>query len=703
MKLTELKGVGPKTEALFEKIGILTVEDLIHDYPMHYERYEEPVPIGSLKEASGSDKIAVRGTVMRPVAVQTCGGGYGRSGGTGAGGGAGAGRGRTAFHTDISDGTGTIKVIWFNAPYIRSTVHVGDTCILRGCISQKGRTLSITHPEVFTEEAYKKQLRHLIPVYSLTKGLSGKTVAKAVFEALLIPQFTEEFLPEGLLKELGLMGEREALTKIHFPATEEEFTGARKRIAFDEAFLFVLLMHKLGEAARGSEGAFSMEKTWDAEEIIASLPYDLTGAQKRVWKEIEEDLTKETPMQRLIQGDVGSGKTILAFLAMAMCASNGAQSALMAPTEVLAQQHYEKLKKLVEEAGLANVRPALLTGSMKAKEKREVRRKMAAGEVNALVGTHALFSEGVEMQKLALVITDEQHRFGVLQRKALMDKGLCVHSMVMSATPIPRTLAVTFYGDFDLSVLDEKPKKRLPIKNAVVDEHWYPNAVRFVQKEVASGRQAYVICPMIEPNEEFDGAAVTTEIRRLADMLPDVKIGLLHGRMSPKDKNAVMESMKRGEIDVLVSTTVVEVGVDVPNATVMLIENAERFGLAQLHQLRGRVGRGENQSYCIFMAHKSTKKTMERLKILQESNDGFEIAEKDLKLRGPGDPAGIRQSGELGFALLDMSTDRDVMALAARAASRALAPSSPFSPGENPPLEKKFAEYARRQEENIIL
>ena len=683
MKLTDLHGIGPKTEELFYRVGVKTPEDLIRHFPIHYECYDPPVPAASAAEGM---KAAYLGRVTKPCVPVSYG------------------KGKTAFIAELSDSTGQLRAIWYNAPYVRGIVRQNEKLVLRGEVVRARGTLTLQHPEIFTEEKYKTLVSRLVPVYSLTKGLSDKTVARAVREALgSLPDITSEYLPAQLISRCQLASEPWAYENIHFPEKESDYRRARERLAFDEAFLFLLLMRSVHRQAAESQRAVPLRRTWDTEELLSALPYKLTGAQRRVWREIEDDMTRPVPMQRLIQGDVGSGKTVLAFLAMTMCASNQYQSALMAPTEVLARQHYEKLVSLAEKGNLKNIHPVLLIGSMTAKEKRAARASLLNGSANAAVGTHALFSEGVDLPKLALVITDEQHRFGVMQRKALLDKGIAVHSFVMSATPIPRTLAVTFYGDFDLSVLDEKPQSRQSIKNAVVDESYYRSAIRFLKKEIKSGHQGYVICPMIEANEELHVRNVQDEVKNLKKFLPETSTGLLHGRMSSSDKMKVMEAFQRGEISLLVSTTVVEVGVDVPNATVMLVENAERFGLAQLHQLRGRVGRGPDQSYCIFMAGNKSEKTMERLKILQESNDGFEIAEKDLLLRGPGDPAGIRQSGELGFSLFDVTRDRDVLRAASEAARNVMKEGSEYSLSVNPPLRRKYAEYSESQEKNLIL
>lgn len=681
MKLTDLKGVGPKTEELFQKIGIFTPEDLIHDYPIHYDQFEEPLPIGSLRAGV---KQAVRGTISGRVTMRRFGS-------------------RSILTTELSDPTGKIQVNWYQALFLKNLLRPGSVHVFRGIVTErKGRRI-LEHPEIYSPQQYKEKEKTLVPIYGMTKGLTTRMIGKAVGEALKIVPLTNEYLPESLLHLAGLADEGWAIRKIHFPTDAGELEKARKRIVFDEFFLFILTMRLLKDQTSVKKNAFPMKKTWDTEEVIAGFPYKLTGAQRRVWNEIERDLAGDRLMSRLIQGDVGSGKTIIAFLGMVMAASNGYQSALMAPTEVLARQHFDKLTKLKGDQGLDFLHPVLLTGSLKASERRTAYEQIASGAANAVVGTQALIQEGVRYQKLALVITDEQHRFGVHQRKALMEKGDPPNSMVMSATPIPRTLAVIFYGDLDISVIDELPARRLPIKNAVVDESYRPAAMKFIRRQVEAGRQVYVICPMIEANEEFEAANVLDECSAFRKAFPDFEIGLMHGRLKEAEKEQVMEDFVTGKTQILVSTTVVEVGVDVPNATVMLIENAERFGLAALHQLRGRVGRGQYQSYCIFMAGESSDSIEERLGILQKSNDGFEIAEKDLELRGPGDLLGIRQSGDTVFHLADVARDQDVLALAGQMAAALMADDPALIHEEDRLLKEALARYRAANEKNLVL
>ena len=496
-----------------------------------------------------------------------------------------------------------------------------------------------------------------------------------------------------ILQKYPMLSHREAVYALHFPENRDELLAARNRMVFEEFFSFLLVLRKNKELAAKTENHFPMYETADTVRFLERLPFPLTKAQKKVWGELREDMGSPYAMNRLIQGDVGSGKTILAVLALLMCAANGYQGAMMAPTEVLAVQHFETISGYIEKYGIA-FRPVLLTGSMTAKEKREAYAKIASGEANLIIGTHALIQEKVEYSSLALVVTDEQHRFGVRQRETLAAKGSEPHVLVMSATPIPRTLAIILYGDLKVSVIDELPANRLPIKNCVVGTSYRPKAYEFIAREVAAGRQAYVICPMVEEGESEDLENVVDYTEKLrAALPPSVQVAYLHGKMRPADKNRIMEEFADKKIDVLVSTTVIEVGINVPNATVMMVENAERFGLAQLHQLRGRVGRGEFQSYCIFISTSDTKETMERLQILNHSNDGFHIASEDLKLRGPGDIFGIRQSGEFAFVLGDIYTDANILKEASDAVEQLLVSDPDLADDDSLALVNYFKEH----------
>ena len=678
--LRTLKGVGEKTEKLFWKVGIYDTDDLLHYYPRNYDEYETPVDIAELKE----------GTVQA-VSAAVCSGVYVNSV-----------RGRQIISVNIADQSGKFPVVWFNLPYLKKTLRKGSWIVFRGRIVRKQGKLEMEHPEIFTPSAYEEILHHLQPVYGLTAGLSNKTVVKMITQLLESVPMQSEYLPEEFRERYELADINYALRTIHFPPNKEELLVSRKRLVFDEFFLFILSVRKMKEKTEETPNCFPVRETWLTEEIIERLPYSLTGAQLNAWHEIERDLAGRRMMSRLVQGDVGSGKTILAFLAMCLVADNGYQAALMAPTEVLARQHYEGFQKLMEEQNLSF--PAvLLTGSDTAREKRLAYAKIASGEALVIIGTHALIQEKVEYANLALVITDEQHRFGVKQREALTTRGNPPNILVMSATPIPRTLAIILYGDLDISVIDELPARRLPIKNCVVNTSYRPKAYSFIERQVREGRQAYVICPMVEESEGMEAENVLDYTEKLRENLSsDIRIEYLHGKMKAKEKNVVMEAFAQGEIQVLVSTTVVEVGVNVPNATVMMVENAERFGLAQLHQLRGRVGRGEYQSYCIFMQG-NQEQVSKRLEILNKSNDGFYIAGEDLKLRGPGDLFGIRQSGDMEFKIGDIYNDSVILTKASEAADEILALDPELDLEQHRFLKERMGSYGQSEAENISL
>lgn len=678
--LRELKGVGEKTEKLFQKIGITTAEELLRYYPRTYDIYEEPVEIASAEE----DKtVSIRVTIATGIYINQV-------------------RNLQVLTTTVADASGRLPVAWFNAPYLRGTLKKGSVFILRGKITRKKGRPQMEHPEIFTPAAYEEIIHSMQPVYGLTKGLSNKMITKLVHQILDTRPLHGEYLPEEIRERYQLADANYAIRTIHFPKNMQELLTARKRLVFDEFLLFVLAIQLLKEKTEEAPNTFPMKPVWTTEEIIEGLPYDLTGAQKNVWHEIERDLSSHKLMSRLVQGDVGSGKTVIAFLAMVLSAENGFQSALMVPTEVLANQHYEGFLKLMEEQNIISCHPVLLTGSTTARQKREIYQKIATGEVNVIIGTHALIQEKVEYKNLGLVITDEQHRFGVRQREALTTRGNPPHVLVMSATPIPRTLAIILYGDLDISIIDELPAKRLPIKNCVVGTSYRPKAYSFIEKQVQMGRQAYVICPMVEESEGLEAENVTDYARKLQEILPgEIKVEILHGKMKPKEKNRIMEAFASGEIQVLVSTTVVEVGVNVPNATVMMVENAERFGLAQLHQLRGRVGRGEHQSYCIFIQGNNEENTSKRLKILNESNDGFYIAGEDLKLRGPGDLFGIRQSGLMEFKIGDIYNDAGILKNASEAAGEILALDFDLILPQHKALKEHLKGYISEELENL--
>lgn len=636
--ITAIKGIGNKTAALLNKLGIYTKRDIIKYFPRNYDKYEKIIPISSLKNCMTAVISAMPASA--PILKQ-----MGK---------------KSILICEVTDGSGKIELNWFNMPFMKSKLSKGVHSIFRGRVSRNGKFIRIVQPEILTEAEYRRKTEVLQPIYGLTKGVTSNLLRKSIKEVLVEVTSGIDYLPQNIKKDNSLISLKDALQEIHFPKSYETLIEARRRLVFDEFFLFALSIDRLKQGMEKNRSSFVAEKNSTIVDFISSLPFSLTNAQQKVWEEIENDLTSGLRMNRLVQGDVGSGKTMLAVLACLLMAENGCQSSVMVPTEVLARQHFESFSTALENYG---IRVVLLTGSIKGRERKEVLSKIENHEADIIIGTHALIQEKVVYDKLALVITDEQHRFGVKQREKLADKGIEPHIMVMSATPIPRTLAVILYGDLDISVVNELPADRLPVKNCVVDEDYRMTAYKFILSEVNKGHQAYIICPMVEKSEENDELSdVISYTEELTSLIGNkAKIKYLHGKMKNDEKNQIMEDFSDGRIDILISTTVVEVGVNVPNATVMMIENADRFGLASLHQLRGRIGRGNAQSYCIFMSGNTSKEAMERLNILNKSNDGFKIAEEDMKLRGPGDVFGIRQSGEMAFNLGDIIGDADIL------------------------------------------
>ncbi len=643
--IREIKGIGEKSEKLFAKLGISTVEELLFFYPREYEIVENIRPINEVKEGH---IVVVSGTLGSKPRLQYV-------------------RNLKIVSTFLRDASGQLEVTWFNMPFIMKTLRMGTRYIMRGRVINKNGRYRLQQPKLLSEEEYHKLLKKLQPVYPLTAGLTNHAVSKAVGSALKEVDLTGDYLPLEMRKKYNLILRKQAVHAIHFPKDKEEYMQARRRLVFEEFFFFALALHQMKQGKHQKPSPYEMNTFELPGKLMDRLPFDLTDGQKRAWEDIRQDLTSGVVMNRLIQGDVGSGKTIVAVLALLACVENGHQGAIMVPTEVLAEQHLKTFQEYLEPF---DIRVDLLVGSMTASQKRRVYEALEMGMTDIVIGTHALIQEKVHYKDLALVVTDEQHRFGVRQREEFSQKGLEPHMLVMSATPIPRTLAIILYGDLDISVIDVMPSDRLPIKNCVVGTSYRPKAYEFIEAQVRQGHQVYIICPMVEESENMEAENVTDYTDTMKGTLsPSIRVECLHGKMKAGAKNDIMERFAAGEIDVLVSTTVIEVGINVPNATVMMVENAERFGLAQLHQLRGRVGRGSAQSYCIFMAGNSSRETMERLNILGGSNDGFYVAEQDLKLRGPGDLFGIRQSGELNFALADIYQDAGILKDANEAAA----------------------------------
>lgn len=679
--ISSLKGIGEKTAKLFEKLGVSTVADLLAYYPRAYDAYEEPVPIGQLKE---NTVMAVQSALVKHADLLRF-------------------NHMQVVSLQLKDLTGSLQVSWYNMPYMRANLKPGESYVFRGRVVRKRGRLLMEQPEVFTPEAYGALMHSMQPIYGQTRGLGNKAIVKAQQQALEIRQMEREYMPGALRKKYQLAEINYAVEHIHFPADQSELLYARKRLVFDEFFLFLVGVRKLKEKRADKRSPYVMERKAEVDRFKDRLPYRLTGAQEKTLKEVFSDMCGGLVMNRLVQGDVGSGKTIVAVLALLLTALNGYQGALMAPTEVLAKQHFESISALFEAQGIHKV-PVLVTGSMTAKEKRLAYEKIASHEADIIIGTHALIQEKVRYDNLALVITDEQHRFGVGQRELLSSKGGEPHVLVMSATPIPRTLAIILYGDLDISVIDELPKGRQPIKNCVVNTAYRPKAYSFIAKQVEAGHQAYVICPMVEESEMIEAENVLDYTKKLRKELPSsVTVEYLHGKMKGKEKNQIMERFAAGEIKVLVSTTVIEVGVNVPNATVMMIENAERFGLAQLHQLRGRVGRGSDQSYCIMVNCSDEEGTSERLDILNRSDDGFYIASEDLKLRGPGDIFGMRQSGDMEFKLADIFTDANILKSVSEEVNRLLDADPELSLEEHRLLKRRLDDYLGENYERLNL
>ncbi len=642
--IINVKGIGPKTEDMLKKIGVYTVGDILLHFPRNYLLYPKARMLDN--DIESNKTYAIRAIVSKNPIVKN----------------------NTRipitllylYHAGIN-----VECIWYRMPYIKSKLIPGKYFIFYGKIKKKNNRFVMEQPVVYDEKEYSKIEETLTPIYSLTTGLSNKLVTKTIFEVLKKEKLFLDYLPQNIKNKYNLCDYNYAIKQIHFPDSMDSLIVARKRLVFDEFFIFILAMQLQKSRQIKEKNSFVFKRDDFVENLIKKLPYELTNAQKRALAEVQTDLQKNVSMERLIQGDVGSGKTIVAFLAMCEAFKNGYQSAIMAPTEVLARQHYDTFLEWATLFGL-DIPLILLTGSMTAKQKREAYERILNTPNAMIIGTHAVIQDKVEFCNLALVVTDEQHRFGVEQRSTFSKKGELPHIIVMSATPIPRTLAIILYGDLDVSIIDEVPARRLPIKNCVVDSSYRNKAYEFIASQVKMGHQAYVICPLVEESENMDGENVTDYTKTLQQIFKNkINVAMLNGKMKPSEKNKIMEAFSKNEIQVLVSTTVVEVGVNVPNSTVMLIENADRFGLAQLHQLRGRIGRGDAQGYCIMINTSRSKNAKKRLEILNKSNDGFFIASEDLKLRGPGDFFGIRQSGEFNFQLADIYQDADVLKKAA--------------------------------------
>ncbi len=632
-----LPGVGPKRAELLAKLGVETIHDLLHLYPRRYDDFSR---LKTIDQLNYGETVTIVGTVWEASGRRTR-------------------TGRYLFRAILSDETGTIVLTWFNQPYLEGRIKAGMQLVVRGKVDEYLGRLTLNAPE--WEVLGRGDLQPaILPVYPLTEGLTQKQMRQIVRRALSSwARRLPDPLPASLREAHRLLPLSRALWGIHFPDSQEHLAEARRRLTFEEALYLQLglLRQKLTwKAVPGRRIAPPPERL---EALIAALPYELTGAQRRSLEEMLRDLASGQPMNRLLQGDVGSGKTVIAALLMAVVAGEGYQAAMMAPTEILAEQHAKSVARLFERFPEPRPRLRLLTGSTPAAEKEAIYAALATGEVDVVVGTHALIQGGVTFHDLALAVIDEQHRFGVEQRGALRQKGHNPHLLVMTATPIPRSLELTLWGHLDVSILDEMPPGRQPVETRVLSPRERERAYAFIRAQVEKGRQAFIIYPLVESSEKVEAPAAVEAYERLSrEVFPDLRLGLLHGRMKADEKDAVMSAFARGELDILVATAVVEVGIDVPNATVILIEGADRFGLAQLHQFRGRVGRGEHRSYCLLLAESPSEEARERLSVMERTSDGFELAQKDLEMRGPGEFLGTRQSGFPELPLLNLLDTR---------------------------------------------
>lgn len=636
-----LKGVGEKRAELFAKKGIKTVEDLIYYFPRSHEDRTSKKLIGDCVEG---ETVCVGITVFSPVKEVRV-------------------RKSMLISTMIAcDDTGTINVVWYNNRFVKNQFHTGDKYTLYGKISKNRGKLELVNP-ICEKDGNERFTGKIVPLYPLTSGLSQKIVQSTMEVALDEVGRMEEYIPSDIRKKYHIAELNFAMKNVHFPETPENYSIARERFVFEE--LLVLQLALLGRREENtSKNGVVLEDSDCVNEFLQQLPYSFTNAQRKTLDEILFDCKSGKMMNRLVQGDVGSGKTVVAAAAMYAAVKNGYQTAMMAPTEILALQHAQSLAEMFSGLGINIV---VLTGSMSAKEKRRAYDLISVGVADVVIGTHAIIQDKVEFKNLAFVVADEQHRFGVEQRALLASKGNNPHTLIMSATPIPRTLALILYGDLDISVIDELPPGRKSVKTYAVGENMRKRIYAFLQKNVSDGMQAYVVCPLIEETETSDLQNAEMLSEKLQEIFPEFKIGLMHGKMKPNTKEQTMEEFARGEINILVSTTVIEVGVNVPNANIMVIENAERFGLSQLHQLRGRVGRGNEQAFCILLAHGSNKITKKRMETMCISNDGFYISEQDLKLRGPGDFFGTRQHGLPEMKIANLFEDKDILAMSQEA------------------------------------
>ena len=668
--LADVKGIAKQTLPKLKRLGLQKVEDLVYHFPHRHSDFSKVSTVSEL--SLGEDHTVI---VSVWEASQTR-----------------QGFKRGSTQAVLGDETGNVRAIWFNQPYLANSFKPGTTLVISGKVNVFRGSFVFESPEYEIMRG-QEELMHtgrLVPVYPTVEGLPHRTIRRVVKRALDSSlSLVVDFLPEDTRHRAGLMGLQNAIAQAHYPDAEADWTSARRRLAFDELFLLQLAVIRRKKEWQQEDEGIPLEAGASAVGgFLEALPFNLTGAQSRVLDEIMADLSQGRPMSRLLQGDVGSGKTVVAAAALLLAVVNGRQGALIAPTEILAEQHFLTLADLLSSGNGDGDHPSstsfevegaggpltvgLLVGSMSRKAKNEMHARIREGDIDVAVGTHALLQEEVDIPRLAVAVVDEQHRFGVMQRASMREKGERPHLLAMSATPIPRSLALTLYGELDISTIDEMPAGRRRIRTRWLEPDLRPTAYAFIDKQVEQGRQAFIVCPLIEDSEAVQARAATEEYERLsASVFPHLRLGLLHGRMALREKEEVMASFKAGEVQVLVATPVVEVGIDIPNASVMLIDGADRFGLAQLHQLRGRVGRGMHDSYCILLAESPGEDARERMKLVERSTDGFELAEADLDLRGPGDYLGTRQSGLPSLKMARLS-DQDILAAARTEATRIL-------------------------------
>ena len=667
-----VKGVGPNRAELLNKLGIYTLEDLITYYPRTYEDRSKPVKIAEVQDG---EEVLIEGIATARVSeIRT------------------RNRKMTIYKLIVRDETGSCTITWFNQSYLRNMFKPGEIYKFFGKVKRIGNKVEMNSP-VYDEGVNTKNTGKIIPIYPLTYNLSQNNIRKIIENGLeLVKNKLEETLPDYLIKEYKLMDINSATNSIHFPKDFTEFNIARKRLVFEELLSMQLALLSLKSQYKKEIDGIAFKKEVHMSDVINKLPFKLTKAQLRVLEEIDADLEKVKPMNRLLQGDVGSGKTAVSIIASYKVVKSGYQVAIMAPTAILATQHLESFKQMLEQF---DIKCELLISSITKKKKEEILEKLKNGDIDILIGTHAILEDNVEFKNLGLVVTDEQHRFGVKQRTKIIEKGQNPDVLVMTATPIPRTLALILYGDLDISIIDELPPNRKKVDTFAVKKNMEERVNNFVKKQINEGRQAYIVCPLVEENEEMDLKSVEELTKKYKEeTFSEYKVEYLHGKMKAKEKDAIMEKFKNGEIDILISTTVIEVGVNVPNASIMVVENAERFGLAQLHQLRGRVGRGEYQSYCILKYEGNGKVVQERMKIMTSTNDGFIISEKDLELRGSGEFFGTKQHGLPEFKIVNLFEDIEMLKMVQSLAIRIIEKDEKLEKPENILLnkmvEKKF-------------